>query len=121
MTLEAYARHRAVSALADGAPEALIEKAARVSYSTRPRGYLQQWEAMATANILDELAGGVAVPVLVVAGGADAVASGDSLRDIAAAIPGAELAEFPEAGHVIYMEAAEALNARLAEFLDGVG
>lgn len=116
MTLEEYARHRAISALADGAPAALIERAARVSYSTRPRGTLQQWEAMAMANIFDELASGVAVPVLVVAGGADAVASGDALRDIAAAIEGAELAEFPEVGHVIYMEAADALNARLSAF-----
>lgn len=121
LTPEQFARIRAESAMADGTPEDMIERAARISYSTRPRGYLQQWAAIFQANIFDELAGGVSAPSLFVSGGQDATSTGAARDRIAAAMPGIKTADIAHSGHVIYMEAAEELNALLGEFFDAQG
>lgn len=121
MTPGQFARIRAESAMADGASEDMIKRAARISYSTRPRGYLQQWAAMFQADIFDELAAGVTAPSLFVSGGQDATSTGAARDRIAAAMPGIQIAEVARSGHVIYMEAAAELNSLLGDFLDAQG
>ncbi len=57
-------------------------------------------------------------PVLVVQGEHDEHATPQHARDIAAAIPGAELWLLPEAGHMLPQEHAEIFNIRLLQFLE---
>lgn len=64
---------------------------------------------------LDRLSG-IACPTLIVAGRKDRLRSLEEAREMQAAIPGAGL-EIIEAGHMIPMEAPEALSAVLAGFL----
>jgi pimeloyl-ACP methyl ester carboxylesterase len=63
------------------------------------------------------LLGGIACPTLVVQGEQDEHASPQHARDIAAAIPGAELWLEPGTGHMLPQEAAKRFNQRLIEFL----
>jgi 2-succinyl-6-hydroxy-2,4-cyclohexadiene-1-carboxylate synthase len=56
------------------------------------------------------------LPTLVIAGGRDPVSLGPCEK-LAAALPGAELRVVPEAGHVVNLEARDAVNAALRDFL----
>ncbi len=57
-------------------------------------------------------------PVLVVQGGQDEHATPQHARDIAAAIPGADLWLVPAAGHMLPQEHADKFNPRLLQFLE---
>jgi pimeloyl-ACP methyl ester carboxylesterase len=59
----------------------------------------------------------LALPTLVVAGARDAVSRGPCEK-LAAALPRAELVVVPDAGHVVNLEARDAVSAALREFLD---
>ncbi|OII30954.1 hydrolase [Curtobacterium sp. MMLR14_010] len=61
--------------------------------------------------------GGVRVPTLVVAGASDRVVTPTYARAVAAAVPGAEFAEVPAAGHLPHLEAPEATWAVVDPFL----
>ena len=61
-----------------------------------------------------------AVPTLVMVGGKDLLTPPAHSRAIATALPAARLVELPEAGHLALMEAPEATNTALVEFLDEV-
>jgi pimeloyl-ACP methyl ester carboxylesterase len=61
--------------------------------------------------------GGVRVPTLVVAGASDRVVTPAYARAVAAAVPGAEFAEVPAAGHLPHLEAPEATWAVVDPFL----
>jgi pimeloyl-ACP methyl ester carboxylesterase len=56
-------------------------------------------------------------PVLVLCGESDQLAPPERSRELAAAIPGAELALLPQCGHMLTMEQPEAVNARLLDWL----
>jgi 3-oxoadipate enol-lactonase len=60
------------------------------------------------------------LPVLVVVGEADRVAPPAHARAMAAAIPGARLVELAGAGHISNIEAPDAFNAALDDFLGAV-
>jgi len=60
----------------------------------------------------------IACPVLVVQGMQDEHASPRHARDIAAAIPGAELWLAPEAGHMLPQDCAQEFNRQVVHFLD---
>jgi 3-oxoadipate enol-lactonase len=60
---------------------------------------------------------GIDVPVQVMVGEHDSIAPPAHARAMAAAIPGARLAEIPGAGHVANIEAGQAFNAVLLQFL----
>lgn len=60
---------------------------------------------------------GIRCPVLVVQGMEDEHATPKHARDLAGAIPGAELWLVPESGHMLIRERAAAFNLRLLEFL----
>ncbi|CAL9479583.1 Proline iminopeptidase [Actinosynnema sp. ALI-1.44] len=59
----------------------------------------------------------LSIPVLVYAGGADPVAPPHMVRQLAELIPGAQYAEQPGAGHFPWIDDAEFMVKRLAEFL----
>jgi pimeloyl-ACP methyl ester carboxylesterase len=64
--------------------------------------------------------GGIGVPALVVAGQDDKIAPADGLRAMAQAIPGAQFAVIPAAGHLAPLEQPLATSRALADFLDGL-
>jgi len=69
------------------------------------------------ARRLDELR----APLLVMLGTLDDPGTSDSMRHLAAAVPGARLEVFEGAAHMINMEQPEHFNTVLREFLDGAG
>lgn len=70
----------------------------------------EDWPAIDPARI--------AAPTLVLAGEVDALAAPADCRQLAARIPGAEFHEFPGAGHMTNIEAAEDFNAALVGFVE---
>lgn len=56
-------------------------------------------------------------PVLVLCGEGDALTPPDRSREIAAAIPGAELVLLPQCGHMLTLEQPEAVNVHLLRWL----
>ena len=62
----------------------------------------------------------VDVPTLVIAGTKDAIIPVEDARAIAAAIPGARLVEYPEAGHVPMEQLPDRSAADLAAFLESL-
>ncbi len=65
---------------------------------------------------LDELRS-FTVPTLVISGERDALFSPDSLREVAALIPGANAYVIPEAGHSSYFESPETFNRVVEDFI----
>lgn len=61
----------------------------------------------------------IAVPTLVVAGAQDRVAPPQALRDVAAAIVGSQYLELEGVGHLPHLEAPDAFDAALLDFLRG--
>ena len=71
---------------------------------------------MSDPTLLGRL-GGIGVPTLVVSGASDRVVTPAYARAVAAAVPGAEFAEVPAAGHLPHLEAPEATWAVVDPFL----
>ncbi len=83
-------------------------------------GYLGALEAMKhRPDATAELAA-IEVPTLVVVGEDDALSPPDIARAMARAIPDSQLAVLPAAGHLSNLEATDAFNAAVAEFLERV-
>jgi len=66
----------------------------------------------------DDLLAQVRCPTLVMTGELDAWAPPSQHEEIAAAIPGSKLVVVPGAGHMIQLEAPDAVNAAIADWLD---
>ena len=64
--------------------------------------------------------GGINVPTLVVAGEEDKITPAEAMRAMAHAIPGAQFAVIPAAGHLAPLEQPLATSRTLADFLDGL-
>jgi aminoacrylate hydrolase len=77
-----------------------------------------QLDAISKHDVLADLPR-IGCPTLVVGGRMDMMVPYFASEEIAAAIPGAELATF-ETGHALMFEEMDPFNARLAEFLAGV-
>jgi pimeloyl-ACP methyl ester carboxylesterase len=59
----------------------------------------------------------IAVPTLVVVGQHDAISTENEMREMAADIAGAQFAVIPHAGHMTPLEAPDAFNAVVEDFL----
>jgi pimeloyl-ACP methyl ester carboxylesterase len=64
------------------------------------------------------LLGGIKVPTLVVAGEEDKITPAEGMRAMAQAIPGAQFAAIPAAGHLAPLEQPLATSRTLADFLE---
>lgn len=73
--------------------------------------------AAAGQHSADDLLPSVGVPTLVVAGGRDGFTPPDRSRAIAAAVPGAELLEIPNASHTAPIEHPQLVDATVRDFL----
>jgi 3-oxoadipate enol-lactonase len=81
-------------------------------------GYASCCEALAAFDARSWL-GSIDVPVRVVAGSEDPVATPDECREMAAAIPGADLVVLPEASHIASAEQPEGFLRAVTEHLEG--
>lgn len=76
-----------------------------------------QIKALLGRQPFDDLLAKITCPALVMTGEHDAWASPAQHEAIAAAIPGSELVVVPGAGHMIQLEAPDAVNAAIADWL----
>lgn len=106
--------------IGDPANTALMEELVASLAALRTESYLKTIAGSVEGD-LDELTDGVTVPTLVLAGALDRVTPPALAREIAARIPGAELAILPGAGHLSNMEAPEAFDRAVVDFLARVG
>lgn len=84
----------------------------------RAHGYAGQLKAIWNFNALDRLPQ-LAAPTLVMTGTDDVLVVPDNSKIIAERIPNARLIEFPEAGHLFFIEKADDVNRELLEFFQG--
>lgn len=78
---------------------------------------VRQNRAMTRAPDLRATLGALRCPTLVVCGEGDGVTPTECSREIAAAIPGAQLVLLPDCGHMLTMEKPAQVNRLLAEWL----
>jgi 3-oxoadipate enol-lactonase len=105
--------------LGSGASEALREEVRAMMSSAPPAGILGALAAMRdrpdSTELLPSLLG---LPTLVVVGADDRLTPPRDAEAMAKAIPGARLAQIPEAGHLAPLEQPAAFNRHLRSFLD---
>jgi 3-oxoadipate enol-lactonase len=86
---------------------------------TDPRVRLADLLAYRASDLRDALPR-VAVPVLVLQGGADRLCARERADELAAAIPGARCAVVEGAGHVAHLERPEAVSQAITDFVAGL-
>jgi pimeloyl-ACP methyl ester carboxylesterase len=113
------AQDRAGRLMGPDAPPEIAKRAELVMQRIRPKGYAQAARMLAGAEVFDELQGCTA-PTQVIVGGADLVTPPAGNKAVAEAIPGARYLEIPGIGHLPYLEAADAFNTAVEDFLGGL-
>jgi pimeloyl-ACP methyl ester carboxylesterase len=96
--------------------EMIVQGALATPYPQSLTGLSRQREAIASHDTLGRL-GAIRCPTLVTAAEDDILIRPRASRALAAAIPGAEFATIPDAGHVPYWEQADVFNRLCLEFL----
>ncbi len=89
----------------------------RVVERTSPSAIAAAQRGMAARPDMTDCLQQIDVPTLVLVGAADAISPPAEMRAIAAAIPGAQFVEIPDAGHMTTMENPEAVNDALRNFV----
>ena len=98
----------------------VVEQARGLMAANPAAGFVGALEAMKRRpDVSDELAA-IDVPTLVVVGEDDKVSPVEVAESMASRIPQARLVVVPDAGHLSSLEAPEAFNEALADFLDEV-
>ncbi|MGN6608772.1 MAG: alpha/beta fold hydrolase [Jatrophihabitans sp.] len=104
-----------------GAPvrddDALVERNTAMAWSVGPDGFVRQLAAQATRPDARERLASFARPVAVLSGELDDVSPPDLQRELAASCPSAELVSVPGAGHMLPLEAPDAVAAALRALL----
>jgi 3-oxoadipate enol-lactonase len=100
----------------DDAPDSYAEL--RRQFTTNPvEGYAEAGDAIFAMNF-DDRVGSIDLPVRVIAGSDDIATTPDRMTLYRDNIPGAGMDIVPNAGHMPYVEEADAFNKVLAGFLD---
>jgi pimeloyl-ACP methyl ester carboxylesterase len=110
------ARRRAPQLVSPDAPAALVQELEDIMAEVRPAGYRNAALALGATDVTS-LLGSIRAPTLVIHGADDAVVPLETGRELATAIPGAELVVIEHAGHVSNQEQPEAFNAVVRQFL----
>ena len=95
-----------------------VVKKAQSAMDNPPAGFIGALEAMKNRVDSTEGLAKVDVPTLVIVGENDGVTPPEAARNLHEHIGGSELVVIPGAGHISNMEAPEAFNGALAEFLN---
>lgn len=115
--LQEFARTRAPVLFSDGADPTLVAEAAQLMIdSVRMPAYQWACDSMGDTDHRDAL-GDIAAPTLVVVGDQDGVTPPSLSKQLAAGIPGAELVEIADAGHLANQERPEPFNDAVHTFL----
>ncbi len=95
----------------------LVETVRRVMLSTAPAAIAAAQRGMAARPEMTSYLSQIGVPTLVVVGEEDPISPVAEMRQIAEAIPGAQFAVVPGAGHMAPLENPATFNAELEKFL----
>jgi 3-oxoadipate enol-lactonase len=95
----------------------VIEAQRRVMLAASPEGIAAALRGMAERADTRPWLANITVPTLVIVGTEDGISPPAEMREIAAAIPGAQFVEVPGAGHMTTLEQPEAVNTALRRFL----
>lgn len=95
----------------------LVDQTRRVMMATAPQGVAAAARGMAERIDATSLLPTIDCPTLVVVGEEDAISTLEEMRGFAQAISGARLVEIAAVGHMSPLEAPEAVNMAIREFL----
>jgi len=97
---------------------AVVASLRAVVERTSPAGIAAAQRGMAARPDVTSWLPSIGLPTLVLVGEVDAISPPAEMKEIAAAIPGAEFVVIPRAGHMTTMEEPEAVNDALRHFFD---
>ena len=97
----------------DAVKQAVVDMAVRVG----PETYVRQQKAIMARPDSRPMLANISVPMLVVVGEKDVLTPPELAREIADAVPGANLVEIPGSGHLSTMERPDAVTAALRQWL----
>lgn len=117
---EAMARKRAPRVVAPGTSEQVLAKVRDIMARVRPRGYSQAAHALANGNLIADLADCDA-PVLVLTGSEDVVTPPEGGRRVAKLLANGRFELLDGVGHLPYVEAPDAFNTMVSDFLSQRG
>ena len=106
--------------LSPGAPESLRDSVAAMIRQGDALGDAAATRGMAVRDDTREILSRYAGPALVLSGGQDPIASQERVRELAELVPGADYRHLPEAGHLLFLEAPDAVRAAIQPFLDSL-
>ena len=95
---------------------AAADEAIAAQLAAYPDGGADQARLAAAVDIVD-ICGEITVPTVVFAAGQDRIVLAETTRRLAAAIPGAKLIDYPDAGHIFTPDEAKVWIADIADFL----
>jgi len=98
-------------------PKPCVAAVAAMILGNDPVGVCTAARAILSRRSTTSVLSGIKVPALVLVGADDALTPPDCARSLAQAIPGAELAVIPEAGHLSSLENPREFNRLLLDFL----
>jgi pimeloyl-ACP methyl ester carboxylesterase len=96
----------------------LIDSVRKMITSNPPASIAAALEGLATRRDSRPLLPQIDVPTLVIVGQYDAISPVEEMRQIAEAIPSAEFAEIPNAGHLATLENPTAVNEAISKFIE---
>ena len=96
----------------------MIDQVRRLAEASSDEGILGALAAMKARPDSSDALAAVAVPTLVLVGDEDAMSTPEEVRGWGTEVPGARLVVLPGAGHLSNLEAAEAFNSALDDFLE---
>lgn len=115
-----FAHRRGSTIIGPNASAEAVKTAIEIMSEVPERAYLQAWEMMCVSDLFTFL-GNISCPALVVGGDSDPVAPPSVCREIANAIPQADLKILPGVGHYALLETPDLFNGLLAGFLSSAG
>jgi len=105
------------SELAHKEQGALVNATKATIRKTNPEGIAAAARGMAARPDVRDKLPSIELPALVIVGAHDAIASPDEMREIAEAMPVSMFTEIPGAGHMAPLEAPDAVNGVILEFV----
>lgn len=115
-TMEEFAARYVADTLLPETPETIKDELRRIMGAMDKQAYLEATRACFTADTT-RVPPTIAVPTLVIGAELDKGYPPESIRALAAKIPGARVAVIPKAAHLAQLDNPQAFNAALAAFL----
>lgn len=98
----------------------VVEQVTRMIHAAPPQGIAAAQRGMACRPDVREKLGGIDRPTLLIVGAEDAISPPAEMREIASAMPCAELSEIAGAGHMTTLENPDAVNEAVNSFANSL-